>query len=74
MALPEATLRSVPDIGTQHQYAHKNTFDDGDLTPGVVDQEFLITTVDAKNYLTNVYNLDLIISVGCRIKSHSAFT
>ncbi len=50
----------------------KNIFDEGELVEASVIQDFLITAADGKNYRTKFYNLDLIISVGYRIKSHVA--
>jgi hypothetical protein len=47
----------------------KNIFDSGELDQNSVIQEFLITADDGKNYRTNHYNLDAIISVGYRVKS-----
>jgi hypothetical protein len=47
----------------------RNIFAEGELQAGSVIQEFLITAADGKNYRTNHYNLDAIISVGYRVKS-----
>ncbi len=47
----------------------KNIFDEGELLPNSVVKDFLTTASDGKNYVTNYYNLDLIISVGYRVKS-----
>lgn len=50
----------------------KNIFDEGELQPNSVVKDLLTTAIDGKSYTTNYYNLDLIISVGYRIKSSTA--
>jgi len=50
----------------------KNIFDEGELDANSVIKDFLITAADGKNYRTKFYNLDMIISVGYRIKSSVA--
>ncbi len=47
----------------------KNIFNDGELEENSVIRKFRTTASDGKNYLTNFYNLDVIISVGYRVKS-----
>jgi hypothetical protein len=47
----------------------KNTFSEGELLEDSVVKESLTTAVDGKNYATKFYNLDVIISVGYRVKS-----
>jgi hypothetical protein len=47
----------------------KNVIKDGELQSDSVIKDFLITAADNKNYMTKFYNLDMIISVGYRIKS-----
>ena len=46
-----------------------NALKEGELTHNSVVKEFLTTASDGKKYLTKYYNLDVIISVGYRIKS-----
>jgi hypothetical protein len=46
-----------------------NIFDEGELDPGSVVRNFRTTATDGKSYETNYYNLDVIISVGYRVKS-----
>jgi hypothetical protein len=48
----------------------RNVFAEGELQPGSVVKESLTTAADGKNYSTKFYNLDVIISVGYRVKSH----
>jgi hypothetical protein len=47
----------------------KNIFEEGELTELSVVRKFRTTATDGKNYETNFYNLDVIISVGYRVKS-----
>lgn len=48
----------------------KNVFSEGELDPDSVVKEYLTTAADGKPYRTKYYNLDVIISVGYRVKSH----
>jgi hypothetical protein len=48
----------------------KNVFLEGELTENSVIRKFRTTAADGKKYETNFYNLDVIISVGYRVKSH----
>ena len=47
----------------------KNIFEEGELGENSVVRNFRITAADGKDYQTNHYNLDVIISVGYRVKS-----
>ena len=47
----------------------KTIFSDQELDQNSVVKKFLTTAADGKNYTTNFYNLDAIISVGYRVKS-----
>lgn len=47
----------------------KNVFKEDELAPGRVVAEFATTAADGKTYRVEHYNLDLIISVGYRVKS-----
>jgi death-on-curing family protein len=49
----------------------KNIFKEGELKEDAVIRKFRITASDGKSYETNFYNLDVIISVGYRVKSLS---
>jgi len=49
-----------------------NIFLEGELTEDSVVKKFFTTARDGKNYKTSFYNLDAIISVGYRVKSHVA--
>ena len=46
-----------------------NCFNEGELPPDAVVKESLTTAKDGKQYRTKFYNLDVIISVGYRVKS-----
>jgi hypothetical protein len=48
----------------------RNIFQEGELQEVSVIKESLTTAADGKNYRTKYYNLDVIISVGYRVKSH----
>ena len=48
----------------------KNVFEEGELEEISVCKDFLLTASDNKNYNVKHYNLDVIISVGYRVKSH----
>ncbi len=57
---------SIPNVSMHI----RNVFAEGELQPGSVVKEFLTTAADGKNYTTKFFNLDVIISVGYRVKSH----
>lgn len=46
-----------------------NIFKEGELEENLVVKEYLTTATDGKKYKTKLYNLDVIISVGYRVKS-----
>ena len=46
-----------------------NVFEEEELEKSSVCKDFLLTAKDGKNYKTKMYNLDVIISVGYRVKS-----
>jgi hypothetical protein len=48
----------------------KNIFEEQELEQDSVSRKFRHTAIDGKNYLTTFYNLDVIISVAYRVKSH----
>ncbi len=47
----------------------KHIFEEGELEENSVVRKFRTTATDGKNYEVNYYNLDVIISVGYRVKS-----
>jgi len=50
----------------------KNIFETGELSRAAVVANFATTAADGKTYKVDHYNLDMIISVGYRVKSHVA--
>lgn len=56
------------DVRTVNEHLG-NIFHSGELNQNSVIRKFRITASDGKNYLTNHYNLDAIISVGYRVNS-----
>jgi len=50
----------------------KNIFKEDELNENSVVRDFRTTASDGKNYSTKHYNLDMIISVGYRVKSKIA--
>ena len=56
------------NIRTVNEHIH-NIFNEGELDEPSVIRNFRITAADGKNYETTHYNLDVIISVGYRVKS-----
>lgn len=58
----------VPTIN----YHLKEIFKSGELEENSVIRKILITAADGKNYDTNFYNLDAIISIGYRVNSYQA--
>ena len=47
----------------------KNIFEDGELAEVSVVKESLTTAADGKRYQTRLYNLDLILAIGYRVRS-----
>lgn len=71
--LNQAQLAELFDTSRPNVTMHiKNIFDEGELDEKSVCQDFLHTASDGKKYSTKYYNLDLIISLGYRIKSQTA--
>ena len=57
---------SIPNVSMHI----RNIFREGELQAESVVKDFLTTAADGKHYRTNHFNLDVIISVGYRVKSH----
>jgi len=71
--LTQAALAELFQTTKQNISQHiKNVFEEGELPSHSVVKDFLTTAADGKNYSINYYNLELIISVGYRIKSSIA--
>lgn len=48
----------------------KNIFEESELVEEAVVKYYLITAADGKNYKTKHYNLEMIIAIGYRVRSH----
>jgi hypothetical protein len=48
----------------------KNIFKENELDRNSVIKEYLTTAADGKNYRTLYYNLDMILAIGYRVRSH----
>ena len=71
--LTQQQLATLLQTSKQNIGQHlKNIFAEGELSESSVVKKFFTTAADGKNYQTNFYNLDAIISVGYRVKSHVA--
>ena len=68
--LTQKTMAELFDCSTDNISLHlKNIFNEGELQKEAVTEKISATASDGKNYKTNFYNLDAIISVGYRINS-----
>lgn len=68
--LAQAQMADLFETTKQNISQHiKNAFTEGELDEISVVKDFLTTASDGKNYNTKHYNLDVIISVGYRVKS-----
>ena len=68
--LSQADMSTLFQTTKQNISLHiNNIFKDGELDRASVVKEYLTTGADGKNYKTKFYNLDVIISVGYRVKS-----
>lgn len=71
--LTQQQLATLLQTSKQNIGQHlKNIFAEGELDEISVVKKFFTTAADGKQYKTNHYNLDAIISVGYRVKSHVA--
>lgn len=68
--LTQAQMTELFNTSKQNVSLHiNNCFKEGELDKDSVVKDFLTTAADGKNYRTKYYNLDVIISVGYRVKS-----
>ena len=68
--LTQAQMTELFNTSKQNVSLHiNNCFKEGELDKDSVVKDFLTTAADGKNYKTKYYNLDVIISVGYRVKS-----
>ncbi len=71
--LTQKAMAELFDCSTDNISLHlKNIFADGELEKKAVTEKISATASDGKNYLTQFYNLDAIISVGYRVNSRRA--
>lgn len=64
--LAELFQTSIPNISIHI----RNVFQEGELDSESVVKSYLTTAADGKKYTTSFYNLDVILSVGYRVRSH----
>ena len=68
--LTQNSMAELFDTTRNNMTMHiRNIFEEGELQESSVSKESLLTAKDGKKYKTKFYNLDLIISVGYRVKS-----
>ena len=68
--LTQTQMVNLFDATKQNISLHiNNIFNEGELQRNSVVKEYLTTASDGKRYKTKFYNLDVIISVGYRVKS-----
>lgn len=68
--LTQAQMAELFQTSKQNVSLHTNNiFKEKELNPDTVVKESLTTATDGKNYRVKYYNLDVIISVGYRVKS-----
>ena len=68
--LTQKLMGELFEVGTNTiNYHLKEIFKSGEIEENAVIRKFRITADDGKNYNTNFYNLDAIISVGYRVNS-----
>ncbi len=71
--LTQKAMAELFDCSTDNVSLHlKNIFTEGELDKNSVTEKISATATDGKNYLTQFYNLDAIISVGYRVNSRKA--
>ena len=66
----QKAMATLFDCSTDNISLHlKNIFKTGELIEDSVTEKSSVTAADGKNYITKLYNLDVIISVGYRVNS-----
>ena len=71
--LTQAQIALLFDTTQQNVSLHiKNIIEEGELFDDSVHKDYLYTASDGKQYLTSIYNLDLILAVGYRVKGQRA--
>lgn len=64
--IAELYQTSIPNINIHI----RNILKEGEHSPNSVIKDYLTTAADGKNYRTLYYNLDMILSIGYRVRSH----
>ncbi len=68
--LPQQAMAALFETTKQNISLHiRNIFAEGELQPSSVVKEYLTTAADGKQYRVKHYNLDMIITVGYRVRS-----
>jgi hypothetical protein len=68
--LSQAQMETLFDKSIKTISEHiNNVFKEGELEPDQTVRNFRTTAADGKTYQVNHYNLDVIISIGYRVKS-----
>jgi len=71
--LTQKSMAELFDVAENNITYHlQNIFNSGELEKNSVTQKIRVTASDGKNYNTNFYNLDAVISVGYRVNSMRA--
>jgi hypothetical protein len=69
--LTQAEIADLFQTTKQNVSLHaRNVLDEGELQEASVVKESLTTAADGKRYRTLVYNLDMILAIGYRVRSH----
>jgi len=69
--LTQALIAELYQTTKQNISLHiRNIFDDRELEEGSVVKEYLTTASDGKKYRTKFFNLDMILAIGYRVRSH----
>ena len=69
--LTQGQMAALFESSKQNVSLHiRNIYDENELDEAAVVKEYLTTAADGKRYLTKHYNLDMIIAVGYRVRSH----
>lgn len=69
--LSQALIAELYQTTKQNISLHiRNILDEKELEENSVVKEYLTTAADAKSYRTKYYNLDMILAIGYRVRSH----
>ncbi|MCX6701321.1 MAG: virulence RhuM family protein, partial [Methanomicrobiales archaeon] len=69
--LTQALIAELYQSTKQNVSLHiRNIFDDRELDEELVVKEYLTTASDGKKYRTKFFNLDMILAIGYRVRSH----